>query len=93
MVLGRRRSTLAPVLDTSNPLHRLVQQLLLAQLEGLEAPQVAAFVQGWLTALELVRRTDVVIPDATVDAKAAVAEVVRRIERAQEVVLGDDDED
>jgi hypothetical protein len=69
----------------------LVRELLLARTEGLEPPQLAAFVSGWTSALELLARTDLTLPDAEVAVRDAVARIVELIEHAQRDVLGDDD--
>ncbi len=77
---------------TTDPLPMLVGQLLIAGSEGLAAPQLAAFVAGWSAALELVERTDLLVPGANPEFHAAMADLVRRIRDAQRSVLADDDE-
>lgn len=69
----------------------LVRELLLARTEGLEPRQLAAFVSGWTSALELLARTDLTLPDAEAGIRDAVAEVIGRIEHAQRNVLDTDD--
>ena len=69
----------------------LVRELLLARTEGLEPRQLAAFVAGWTSAVELFARTDLTLPDAEAGVRDAVARIVDRIEHAQRDVLGDDD--
>ena len=71
------------------PLDQLVEQFLTGRVDGLGAPQVAAFVSGWSSALELVRRTDLTIPEQTEEVKRAVARLVEAIERAQRTALAD----
>jgi hypothetical protein len=66
-----------------------VEQFLTGRVEGLRAPQVAAFVSGWTSALELVRRTDLTIPAESDAVKAAVARLVEAIESAQRTALAD----
>jgi hypothetical protein len=68
-------------------LDQLVAQFLLGRVDGLGAPQVAAFVSGWSSALELVRRTDLTIPLASQEVKGAVEVLVEAIERARESAL------
>ena len=70
-------------------LDQLVAQFLLGRVDGLGAPQVAAFVSGWSSALELVRRTDLTIPLASQEVKRAVDRLVEEIERARETALAD----
>ncbi len=75
----------------TDPLMLLVRELLLARTEGLDPPQLAAFVSGWTSVLELLARTDLTLPDAEDGVRDAVARVVGRIEHAQRDVLGEDD--
>ena len=74
---------------TQLPLSSLVAQFLAGRVEGLGAPQVAAFVSGWTSALELVRRTDLTIPSEPDAVKAAVLRLVEAIETAQRTALAD----
>ena len=69
----------------------MVRELLLGRLDGLSAPQVAAFLDGWCSALELVRRTDVWAPDAPGRVQTTIEELVATIERAQAALLEEDD--
>lgn len=71
------------------PLTHLVEQLLIGRVDGLEAAQVAAFVSGWTSALELVRRTDLTLPGAPVELTEAIAKLVSAIEAAQRAALAD----
>ncbi|MEE9382815.1 MAG: hypothetical protein V3V08_05315 [Nannocystaceae bacterium] len=71
------------------PLDILVRELLLARTVTLSAPQTAAFVEGWMSALDLVHRTDLTLPDAPDDLHSAVAQLVDQIRAAQERVLSD----
>jgi hypothetical protein len=75
--------------NSPTALDLLVAQFLLGRVDGLGAPQVAAFVSGWSSALELVRRTDLTIPSASQEVKRAVARLVEAIERARETALAD----
>jgi len=76
----------------SLPLHIVVQQLLLGRTDGLTAPQLAAFLSGWTSLLDLLKRPELCLPDATPDQRAALTELARRIEAAQATVLGSDDD-
>jgi hypothetical protein len=77
--------------NSPTALDQLVAQFLLGRVDGLGAPQVAAFVSGWSSALELVRRTDLTIPLASQEVKRAVDRLVEAIERARETALADPD--
>jgi hypothetical protein len=69
----------------------LVRELLLARTEGLDGPRLAAFVDGWSSLLDLVRRTDLLLPQASQEVAQAVSELVLRIRDAQDRVLAADD--
>lgn len=69
----------------------LVQQLLLGRTEGLSAPQLAAFLSGWTSVLELLRRPELCLPDAPAEVQEALRALAEQIERAQAEILGDDD--
>lgn len=70
----------------------LVQQLLLGRTEGLSGPQLAAFLSGWTSVLELLRRPELCLPDASPEVQEALRALVEQIERAQAEILSDDDE-
>ncbi len=70
----------------------LVQQLLLGRTEGLAAPQLAAFIGGWTSLLDLLKRPELCLPGASAEVHAALVELVAAIERAQEMVLRDDED-
>jgi hypothetical protein len=76
---------------TSDALSLLVRELLLARTDGLEARELAAFISGWTSALELVARTDLTLAGAEPAVREAIARVVGRIEHVQRDVLADDD--
>lgn len=70
----------------------VVQQLLLGRTEGLSAPQLAAFVAGWTSLLDLLRRPELCLPAASTEVHEALTELVTAIERAQATVLDDNDD-
>ncbi len=76
----------------SLPLHIVVQQLLLGRTEGLPAPQLAAFLSGWTSLLDLLKRPELCLPGAAPEVHAALVTLVEQIEGAQQTVLGDDDD-
>jgi hypothetical protein len=76
----------------SLPLHIVVQQLLLGRTDGLTAPQLAAFLSGWTSLLDLLKRPELCLPGASSQVQEALAELVELIEDAQRAVLGSDDD-
>ncbi len=79
-------------MTASIPLYMVVQQLLLGRTDGLAPAQLAAFISGWTSVLDLLRRPELCLPDASPEVQAALVELVEAIERAQATVLGDDDD-
>jgi hypothetical protein len=77
----------------SLPLHLVVQQLLLGRTDELSGPQLAAFLSGWTSLLDLLKRPELCLPAATPEVHAALAELAEQIEHAQTVVLQGDDDD
>jgi hypothetical protein len=69
----------------------LVHELLLERTRGLSGAQLAAFVDGWSSLLDLVRRTDLLLPGAGPELIAAITDLVARIQDSQRRVLDDDD--
>jgi hypothetical protein len=72
------------------PVAQLVSQYLEGRLDGLSAPGVASFVLGWTSALELVRRTDVTLPDAPDNVRQGIAQLCAAIEQATQAVVAED---
>jgi hypothetical protein len=72
---------------TTDVLERLVAELLMARTEGLSAPALAAFVSGWTSVLELLRRTDLTLAGEDPRVVSAVGRVIERVEQAQRAVL------
>ena len=66
----------------------------MARTEGLSAPALAAFVSGWTSVVELLKRADLVLPGEEPATVAALGRVIERVEAAQWLVLtrGDDPE-
>ncbi len=73
----------------STPLHILVQQLLFGRTEGLSAPQLAAFVDGWSSLLDLLERPEVCLPEASDEVREGLSALAQRIREAQEEILDD----
>jgi len=73
-------------------LRRLIQQVVLGRIQDLDAASTAAFVRGWASALDVVRRTDLTLPGGTAEAASVVEGVVDLIEAARRRALEDDPE-
>lgn len=73
-------------------LRRLVQQVVLGRVADLDAASTAAFVRGWASALDLVRRTDLTLPGASAQTASVVVGVVDLLEAARRRALEDEDE-
>lgn len=71
----------------------LISQLLLGRTEGLSASQLAAFLSGWTSLLDLLKRPELCLPDAAPEVHDALRSLVEQIERAQAEILSDDDDD
>ena len=74
---------------SGNALEILVRELLLERTRDMDPPQLAAYIDGWSSLLDLVRRTRLTLPRADDDIHAAVAEMVERIRAAQSAALED----
>lgn len=71
----------------------VISQLLLGRTEGLSASQLAAFLSGWTSLLDLLKRPELCLPDAAPEVHDALRSLVQQIELAQAEILGDDDDD
>ena len=69
----------------------IVRELLLERTAGLDAPRLAAFIDGWGSLLRLLDRPDLVLPGAPPELHEALAVMVQRIRDAQTRVLEDED--
>lgn len=69
----------------------LVRQYLLGRTEGMSAPQLAAFLDGWSSAIDLFKRADLCLPDGSEELREALRRLVAEIETAQELALADDE--
>ncbi len=74
------------------PLHFLVRQLLLGRTEGLSGPQLAAFLSGWTSLLEVLKRPELCVPDASPEVHDALRALALQVERAQAEILADEGE-
>lgn len=71
----------------------VIRQLLLGRTEGLSAPQLAAFLSGWTSLLDLLKRPELCLPDAAPEVHDALRSLVQQIELAQAEILSDDEDD
>lgn len=69
-----------------------MRELLLHRSEGLDAPQLGAFVDGWSSLLDLVRRSRLLLPQADEGEHALIAELVERIRAATAAALDEEAE-
>jgi hypothetical protein len=76
----------------SPPVQRLIEQLLVGRLDGLDGRAVAAFLSGWSSALELIRRVDLTMPDATPEVAESIRRLVSAVDQAQCAIVADSDD-
>ncbi len=76
--------------ESSDPLDDIVRELLLERTSGLDAPGLAAFIDGWGSLLRLLDRPGLLFPGAPPELVEALTAMVRRIRDAQARVLDDD---
>lgn len=72
------------------PLEILVRELLLHRTEGLDTPRLAAYLDGWQSLLELLQRTELLLPGERPETKEAIAAVVERIRASTAIALDDE---
>lgn len=78
--------------DSSSPdLRRLVHEHLIERSEGMPPASLAAFVAGFGSALELLRRGDAVLPWVSPERQRWIGELLDAIEAASRAALDDDD--
>jgi hypothetical protein len=70
-------------------LETLVGELLLERSEKLDGARLAAYLDGWSALLDLLRRTQLILPRAEPELHDALAEVVERIRAAMAGALDD----
>lgn len=75
--------------DRADDLRYLIRELLLERTEKLDAVALSAFLDGWSGMLDLMRRTDLLLPHADEEVRNAVAELVEQIREAQYAALDD----
>ena len=75
--------------ESLDPLDDIVRELLLERTDGLEAPSLAAFIDGWGSLLRLLDRTTLLLPGAPDELVDAFEQAVARIRTAQARVLDD----
>ena len=75
--------------DRRDDLRFLIHELLLERTKTLGPAAMAAYLDGWSGMLDLMRRTDLLLPRASPDVREAVAELVESIREAQYAALDD----
>ena len=69
----------------------LVREVLLERTAKLDGPRLAAFVDGWTSALDLLGRVELILPTASPALREALLELLARIKTTQIEALEDDD--
>ncbi len=78
------------VVDQPDPLDDIVRELLHERTAGLDAPRLAAFIDGWGSLLRLLERPELLIPGAPPELRDALGAAVARLREAQDRVLDDE---
>lgn len=76
---------------STSALRDVIRQLLLGRCEDLDARGLAAFLSGWCAALDVVRRIDVTLPEASMEVRVALELLLERVEQARLDALADED--
>jgi hypothetical protein len=76
--------------DSQDPLDDIVRELLLERTSDLDAPRLAAFIDGWGSLLRLLDRTELILPGAPAELAEAFEAALRRVRESQQRVLDDD---
>ena len=77
--------------DSFDPLDDIMRELLLERTADLDAPRLAAFVDGWGSLMRLLGRTSLLLPGAPDSLVEGLEALVRRIRESQARVLDDED--
>lgn len=80
----------APNAPTPDALIGLVRELLLERSEHYDKGQLVAYLDGWSAVLELLQKTELVMPGAPAEQRDLVGACVERVRRAQYEALGED---
>jgi hypothetical protein len=76
--------------SASPALRRLVREHLLERSEGLPPASLAAFIAGWGSALQLLRRSHAALPWVSPQEQRAIGELLDAVEAATEAELEDE---
>lgn len=83
-----------PLPAASNPsspaLRRLVREHLLERSEGLPPPSLAAFIAGWGSALQLLRRSHAELPWVSSREHQWIGDLLDAVEQASQAELEDE---
>lgn len=74
---------------SDDPLDDIIRELLFERTEDLEPPRLAAYIDGWGSAMRLLAHTSILLPGAPDELLEAFSAVLSRIRDAQERVLED----
>lgn len=80
-----------PHAPTSPALVALTRELLLERSDHYSKEQLVAYLDGWTSALELLQKTELVMPGAPAAQRDLVSACVERIRSAQYEALDDGD--
>lgn len=77
--------------SSSPALRRLVREHLLERSEGLPPASLAAFIAGWGSALQLLRRSHAELPWVSPQEQRSIGELLDAVEDASQAELDDDE--
>ncbi|MCA9650437.1 MAG: hypothetical protein H6712_25240 [Myxococcales bacterium] len=77
--------------SSSAALRRLVREHLLERSEGMSPASLAAFIAGWGSALDLLRRSEAELPWVSPERHRWIVELIDAVEEASRVELDDED--
>lgn len=69
----------------------LTREFLLERSEHYTQRELVAYLDGWTTALELMQKTDLVMPGAPEELRKVLSAGVERVRKAQYLVLDEDE--
>ena len=76
--------------STLHALRRLVHEHLLERTEGMPPASLAAFIAGWGSALDLLRRSDVELPWVSAERHRWIGELIDAVQEATRQELDDE---
>jgi hypothetical protein len=77
-------------IESENDLiHELVHALLLERTKRFAKREAVAFIDGWCSALDLMRRTELFLPGAPPELREAIAQIVEQVRSAHHEVVAE----